>query len=84
MRVQTLDKPKLISRGKVFSTQEVAKEVGISLATLERWLAEKRVSKPKSIRIGGKEFRDWSRTDIDALRKYKAKNYRKGRGRRKK
>ncbi len=83
MRVQTLDKPKLISKGKVLSTREVTKAVGISPATLERWLAEKRLPKPKSIKIGGKEFRDWSLSDVAAVREYKAKHYRKGRGRKK-
>lgn len=64
-----------------FSTREVAKQVGISKATLERWLASGRVGQPKSLRVGQKEFRDWTDADVRKLRKYKQENYRRGRGR---
>ena len=63
------------------STAEVAKKVGVDKATLERWLASRKVRQPKTLRIGRKLFRDWSTADIEWLRKYKQQNYRKGRGR---
>jgi len=63
------------------STAEVAKKVGIDRATLERWLASGKIARPKSLRIGEKEFRDWTDVDVERVRKYKQKNYRKGRGR---
>jgi hypothetical protein len=56
-------------------------EAGIDKATLERWLAGGKIARPKSLRIGEKEFRDWSNADVERVRKYKQENYRKGRGR---
>jgi excisionase family DNA binding protein len=67
----------------VISSKEAAKLVGISDATLERWLAEKKIAAPRMFRVGGKEFRRWTKKDIARIRKYKAANYRKGRGRKK-
>jgi len=63
------------------STAEVAKKAGINKATLERWLASNKIARPKSLRIGEKKFRNWTDADVERVRKYKQKNYRKGRGR---
>ena len=63
------------------STAEVAKKAGIDRATLERWLASGKVARPKSLRIGQKLFRNWTDADVERVRKFKQKNYRKGRGR---
>ena len=79
MRVQTLDKPN--KTVQIVTTAEVAKIVGLSMATLERWLAEGKIAKPKVLKVGGKAFRNWKRSDISQLKKYKLANYRKGRGR---
>jgi predicted DNA-binding transcriptional regulator AlpA len=62
------------------STAEVAKKAGIDKATLERWLAAGKIARPKSLRIGEKEFRNWSDADVERVWKYKQENYRKGRG----
>jgi excisionase family DNA binding protein len=63
------------------STVEVAKSVGISRVTLERWISSGKVKRPKTIWIGKGEFRSWTATDVTRVKKYKEKNYRKGRGR---
>jgi excisionase family DNA binding protein len=63
------------------STLDVAGRVGISRATLERWIAKGKVPAPKMIRFGRDEFRNWTAKDVERVRKYKQKNYRKGRGR---
>jgi predicted site-specific integrase-resolvase len=63
------------------STHNVVKEVGISRATLERWLASGRLRGPKTVRFGKSEFRSWTARDVERLKKYKQENYRKGRGR---
>jgi predicted site-specific integrase-resolvase len=65
------------------STLEVARKVGISRVTLERWLAGGKVPSPKTIRFGKNEFRDWTDQDVERVRKFKAAHYRKGRGRKK-
>ena len=36
---------------------------------------------PKPIKIGGKVFRSWTGRDVERVRKFKEKFYRKGRGR---
>jgi excisionase family DNA binding protein len=66
------------------STLEVARIVGIGRSTLERWLAEGKVKAPKMIRFGADEFRHWTLGDVQRLRSYKEKSYRKGRGRKSK
>jgi predicted site-specific integrase-resolvase len=63
------------------TTRELIKRVGISRATLERWLVSGKIKKPKIIRFGKSEFRSWNAGDLDRVLKYKSKNYRKGRGR---
>jgi predicted site-specific integrase-resolvase len=63
------------------STQEFISRVGISRATLERWLVNGKVKKPKMITFGKSEFRSWTAEDLKRVQKYKRKNYRKGRGR---
>jgi predicted DNA-binding transcriptional regulator AlpA len=63
------------------STHDVVKEVGISRATLERWLASGKLKAPKTVRFGKSEFRSWTAIDVERVRKFKQQNYRKGRGR---
>ena len=66
------------------STQEVIRKVGIGRATLERWLANGNIRRPKTVRFGGSEFRAWTHDDVERILKYKQENYRKGRGRKSK
>ena len=77
-----LDKGIRVSR--MISTLEVAKLVKISGRTLERWLVGGKIAAPKLFRVGGKQFRNWTKKDIARIRKFRAANYRKGRGRKKK
>ncbi len=69
---------------KPLSSGEVAKVVGIGPATLERWLSSGKVKPPKPLRVGRKVFRFWTTRDIERVKRYKEKFYRKGRGRKKK
>ena len=66
-----------------FSTREVARQVGIHLRTLERWLEEKKV-KPHLLQVGKKTYRIWTPKEIEKVRSVKERTYRKGRGRKKK
>ena len=66
------------------STAELATLVGVHRVTLEKWLASGKVKTPKTIRIGGRNYRLWTDRDVERVRKYKEKFYRKGRGRKKK
>jgi predicted site-specific integrase-resolvase len=63
------------------STLDVAQEVGISRATLERWIATTKIPAPKMITFGRDRFRHWTAKDVERVRRYKQKNYCKGRGR---
>ena len=63
------------------SSQEVCTLVGIHKATLERWLSSRRLRPPQPIKIGGRVFRYWTQRDVERVRKFKEKFYRKGRGR---
>ncbi len=66
------------------STAEVAKLVGIGSATLERWLAKGKVPMPGRVRVGTRLFRLWTSQDIERVKRFKEKFYRKGRGPKKK
>ena len=63
------------------STEGVAKQVGVSRVTIERWLATGKLPRPKTVRYGKNEFRDWTIKDVERVKKFKQQNYRKGRGR---
>jgi predicted DNA-binding transcriptional regulator AlpA len=63
------------------STLDVVNKLGISRATLERWLSSGKVRGPKTVRFGKSEFRNWTDSDVERVRRYKQENYRKGRGR---
>jgi len=55
--------------------------VGVNRVTLQHWLLDGKVSEPKRISSGGVNARVWTNRDVERVRKYKAANYRKGRGR---
>jgi excisionase family DNA binding protein len=63
------------------STKEIAAQIGIHRVTLEEWLQKGKVKAPKKVRIGGQTYRLWTDRDVERLRKYKERSYRKGRGR---
>ena len=67
---------------KTYSTVEVARIVGVTSATLHRWIREKRVAAPPLETLGKMRIRIWSEADIENVKAYKAERYRKGRGRR--
>jgi predicted site-specific integrase-resolvase len=74
----------MISLFKTYSTKETARKVGIHWVTLHKWLAAGKVRPSQRIGMnGGKHWR-WTKQDVERVRKYKAKHYRKGRGRKKK
>ncbi len=70
----------------IYSTKRVAQMVGISLATLHRWLlySEPRLREPRRMKNGGINIRIWTPRDVERVRKYKAAHYLKERGRKKK
>ena len=63
------------------TTAEAAEEVGVHLATLQRWIAAGRIEAPKPTLIGAVGYRLWSTKDVARLQKAKKEIYRKGRGR---
>ena len=54
--------------------------IGIGRATLERWLLDGKVPEPMRLKNGGVNVRIWTDRDVERVRKYKEKNYYKGRG----
>jgi excisionase family DNA binding protein len=65
----------------IMSTSEAAKASGVSRITLERWLAAGKIARPKILKVGRRKFRLWTGQDVERVKKFKAKHYRKGRGR---
>lgn len=54
---------------KPCSTRDAAKALDISLVTLQRYIAAKKVTPPKLQQIGGVTVRLWSRRDIERVRR---------------
>jgi predicted DNA-binding transcriptional regulator AlpA len=51
-----------------FSTQQVARKLGIGMATLTRYIQAKKVPAPKTTMVGGMRIRLWSEEDIQRVR----------------
>jgi predicted DNA-binding transcriptional regulator AlpA len=51
------------------STREAAKKLGLSLATLARYVATKKVPAPKIARIGRLHVYAWTESDIERVRR---------------
>ena len=66
-----------------YSTQQLARKLKISNQTLHRWMRAGKVKAPPKRKITGVTVRVWTPRDVERVRKYKAANYRKGRGRKK-
>ena len=66
---------------RAYSTRQAAKKLGVSLMTLQRYLATKHILAPKVQKIGGVRVRLWTDKDIERTHRVlsKVKN-----GRRKK
>jgi len=54
---------------KSLSTREAAGRLGISLISLQRYIAAKKISAPKLQKIGGVRIRLWTDQDIQRVRK---------------
>ena len=65
---------------RIYSTSGVAKRVGVHVVTLRRWLLDGKITEPTRVK-NGVSARIWTDRDVERVRKYKEKNYRKGRGR---
>ena len=65
------------------STRYAAKAVGISLMTLQRWIADGDIRAPKLQIVSGRATRLWETEDLERLRQLKEKIYCRGRGRKK-
>jgi predicted DNA-binding transcriptional regulator AlpA len=52
-----------------FSTRQVAKKLGLGIATLTRYITAKKVPAPKITKIGNLRVRMWTEEDIERVRK---------------
>ena len=66
-----------------YSTRYAAREVGISLMTLQRWIADGDIQAPSLQIVNGRATRLWDTEDLERLRQLKEKMYCRGRGRKK-
>src|SRR5262245_27915300 len=75
---QGLNRLKMLSVNKTYSTKEVARKVGVHWVTLHKWMAAGKIRPSLHIGMnGGKHWR-WTQRDVEAVIRFKAKNYRKG------
>ena len=63
------------------NTEEAARAVGVTRATLQEWIKAGKVAAPSTQLRHGRAVRLWSAREIRNVLKYKRENYRKGRGR---
>jgi hypothetical protein len=52
-----------------FSTRDAAKQLGVTLLTLQRHVSAKTVDAPPLLKVGGVSVRLWSDRDIEKARK---------------
>lgn len=64
-----------------YSTRQVAQKLGLSLITVQRYLADGKIPAPEVRVVGGGKLRIWTDADIERVRKLlpKIKNGRKTR-----
>ena len=65
---------------KTYSTRTAARLAGISLVTLNRWMAAGKVRASITVPMDGRTLHRWTTADVERVRKYKVKFYMKGRG----
>jgi predicted DNA-binding transcriptional regulator AlpA len=51
-----------------FSSRQAAKKLGISITSLDRYIAAKKVPAPKATKIGRLTVRAWTEADIEQVR----------------
>jgi excisionase family DNA binding protein len=66
---------------KIYTTKEAAAEVGITRATLQAWIKDKKIRPPKPTLEGAKAKRVWTVSDVAKLRTTRERIYWKGQGR---
>lgn len=66
---------------KLYTTREAAAAVGITRATVQAWIAAKKIRPPKATVLGNLTVRMWGVADVNMLREAKKRLYGKGRGR---
>ena len=52
-----------------YSTRQTAEKLGLSLITLQRYIAKKKIPVPALRRVGAGKFRIWTSPDIEKVRK---------------
>ena len=52
-----------------YSTRQAAQKLGLSLITLQRYIADKKIPVPALKRVGAGKFRIWTSRDIENVRK---------------
>ena len=52
-----------------YSTRQAAQKLGLSLITLQRYIAKKKIPVPALRRVGAGKFRIWTSPDIEKVRK---------------
>jgi len=51
-----------------YSTRQAAKKLGLTQASLSRYIAAKKIPTPKTVRYGGFRVHVWSEADIERVR----------------
>jgi excisionase family DNA binding protein len=68
-------------RQATYTTKEAAAKVGITRATLQAWIKDKKIRPPKPTLEGAKAKRLWTESALARLRAVKERIYWKGQGR---
>jgi excisionase family DNA binding protein len=73
----------IILQMKTYSTLQAAKLLGLTSATLHRWIREGKIQAPPVQSLGGVHVRLWTLDEVEQVRKYKTDHYWGKGGRRK-
>ena len=73
-----------IIKMKSYSVTEAAKNVKVNVRTIQRWVQEGHIPRPKEEIIDGQLVKSWTEKEMILIRKFKTNSYRgKGMDRRK-
>ncbi len=72
----------MIYKLAMYSTKQSAKMAGITRITLNRWIANGEFKPPPLQTLASVKARVWSKSDVERLKRFKLKRYKKGQGKR--
>lgn len=70
-----------MKKKKAMTTRQAARAAGISYQTLYNWITAGHISAPPVELVASRAVRLWTKADVDRIRRWRKKNFKRGIGR---